>query len=119
MQKWSFVLLLSAGSAVAGPVEAPIVGGTPTTAGQYPNVVAIEVGQGLCTGTLLTPEWVLPAAHCVLPSELGVTTQAQVTSSVMVHFNSVSAFSVTTKTTQDTKPDPKFNVIILGSHDSG
>ena len=49
MSKLPFVLLVArASSAIAGPIDAPIVGGTPTTAGEYPNVVAIEVGAAAC-----------------------------------------------------------------------
>src|SRR5262245_27798291 len=85
-------ILCAAASASAGPA-APIIGGTPATAGQYPSVVAVEVGGGLCTGTLITPEWVLTAAHCVLPAEVGASSQAQVTAGLQIHLGTVSAFS--------------------------
>ena len=39
-----------------------IFGGTAATAGEFPAVVVLEVGGGLCTGTLVDPEWVLTAA---------------------------------------------------------
>ncbi|MDB4953917.1 MAG: trypsin [Myxococcales bacterium] len=114
-------LLLLATPVVAGPIQSPILGGTPATLGQYPSVVLIEVGGGLCTGTLVTKDWVLTAAHCVSPAELGVATQAQVTASVKVHFNTVNA-AMSTGTVvlaADTIPDPGFDLNNLGSHDSG
>jgi uncharacterized protein (TIGR03382 family) len=112
-------LVLASGTALAGPVQSPILGGTPTTSGEYPQTVAILLGGALCTGTLIAPDWVLTAAHCVTPSELMVSTQQQVTQLVSVHFNALRADQGTIVRAIDTIPDPMFNVNALGSHDSG
>ncbi len=52
-----------------------VIGGVPTPAGRYPAAGALVLNQGgqwvfFCTGTLIAPDAVLTAAHCLHPSML-------------------------------------------------
>lgn len=42
-----------------------IIGGELVEPGEHPAVVSVSIGSFLCTGTLLTPDLVLTAAHCL------------------------------------------------------
>lgn len=105
----------------SGSGPSSIIGGTTTTAGQYPSVVAIRIGSDLCTGTLVTPVWVLTAGHCVDPSVVRLASQDQVTAATRVHFNTLDALNddgMVVRATQ-TIMHPMFDEAHLGSHDIG
>lgn len=51
--------------AVPAAPPTPIYGGTASAPGAWPAVVAISVGNFLCTGTLVSSNVVLTAAHCL------------------------------------------------------
>jgi secreted trypsin-like serine protease len=45
--------------------DAPVVSGTNVPVGQWPDAVAVLARDAMCTGTLIAPDVVLTAGHCI------------------------------------------------------
>jgi hypothetical protein len=119
----ALALLLAACAAPERVAETkdPIYGGAKATIGQFPTVVLVDFtdpnnpnGEWGCTGTLVAPNIVLTAAHCVSPTIYMVADQATVTKGMTVVFddNDVTAASPPGAfqiAAANTIGDPKFN----------
>ncbi len=118
------IAVLLAGCAVSDErVEehrSPIIGGTTVSVGQYPTVVAI-LNNSLCTGTLVAPDLVLTAAHCVTPSVLGYSSQSQVTAATSVIVDTTNVYGTSGReiSASETIPNPYFDIDNLGDNDIG
>lgn len=99
--------------------QSPIIGGNAASSGQFPTVVAV-LNAGLCTGTLVAPDLVMTAAHCISPAVLGYSSQSQVTYDTAVRIGSTRADSGGyVIQAAATLPHPSFSESSLGRHDIG
>jgi secreted trypsin-like serine protease len=111
--------LCVASAAAADPL--PILGGTAAGVDDFPSVVAITIGDSLCTGTLIHRDWVVTAAHCLAPEEVQLPSQEAVTQSVRVYFGTVDIMRPggEVRTASQTIPHPGFSAASLGKDDIG
>jgi secreted trypsin-like serine protease len=65
MLKTLSCLLVLSSPAFAGALDQPVVGGTPVAPGEWPDVVLVVAPNAACTGTLVAPDVVLTAGHCI------------------------------------------------------
>ncbi|MBV8759648.1 MAG: serine protease [Deltaproteobacteria bacterium] len=65
MKALSVLVLCLSSSAFASGIEVPVVGGTPVPAGEWPDTVAVLASNAMCSGTLIAPDVVLTAGHCI------------------------------------------------------
>ena len=123
----SLALLVSAPAALSAAPAADgpsILGGEPVPIGQWPTVVGVVASLGpgqsfFCTGSLIAPEWVLTAGHCVDATDLD--SQQQLTNATQVVFDSNDLWRVTGTRVRAaaTIPSPHFDISTIARYDVG
>lgn len=98
-----------------------IIGGQAGSIGEFPTTVVLGLGGGLCTGTLIAPDLVLTAAHCITPSLVNLSSQQEVTAQIQIVFDTTSIFGNEGKrvSATETIPHPGFSTNGLGDNDIG
>jgi secreted trypsin-like serine protease len=106
-------LLLLSSPAHAKPRSGRIVGGQEATPGAWPWQVYLEIGlgqdSGQCGGSMIAPDWILTAAHCVVDDQDKPLPPGQVSGFAGIHDLNV---------TQGAQPLQVVQVIVHEAYDS-